>query len=209
MNNSNKRKYSVAKDSDDGISLGSSHSSDAEDYTYESYSDSTEIIDLCTPSPSPPREVRCPPAPLRREKKSGNLLPREVVQDDAADYAEADEITRALLTEEENRQWERAQLECSQYPDWQPISQESAPLDLGTPVPIAEPVPTLVVPHPETEVEVCGECLFRMINQCRYPTVVTQERLGSMFNAYRLTFEVMRVPCGHPNRRPWTNDARI
>jgi len=205
MKNSNKRKYSVAKDSDDGISLGSSHSSDVEDYTYESYSDDTEIIDLCTPPPAPVLEVRCPPAPLRREKKSRALFTREVVQDDDADYAEADEITQTLLNEE----YQRVAQECSQYPDWQPISQESAPLDLGTPVPISEPVPTLVVPHPETDVEVCGECLFRLINQCRYPTVVTQERLGSMFNAYRLTFEVMRVPCGHPNRRPWTNDARI
>jgi len=207
MNNSNKRKYSVAKDSDDGISLGSSHSSDAEDYTYETCSDDTEIIDLCTPPPPMPPLGRkeCPPAPLRREKKSRNLLTREVVQDDDADYAEADEITQTLLNEE----YQRVAQECSQYPDWHPISQESAPLDFGTPSPIAEPVPTLVVPHPETEVEVCGECLFRLINQCRYPTVVTQERLGSMFNAYRLTFEVMRVPCGHPNRRPWTNDARI
>jgi len=209
MNNSNKRKYSGAEDSDDGISVGSSHPSDAEDYTYESYSDSTEVIDLCTPPPSPPREVRCPAAPLRREKKSRNLLTVPVQQDDDADYAEADEITRTLISEEERRNFERIMQDGSQYPDWQPITQESAPLDFGTPVPIVEPVPTLVVPHPETEVEVCGECLFRLINQCRYPTVVTQERLGSMFNAYRLTFEVMRVPCGHPNRRPWTNDARI
>jgi len=190
----NKRKYST----DSGISCGSSSRySDDEDYTTESYSSDEEVIDLCTPPPAPvPRPLN--PPPLRREKRSRNLLegPPALSIDDVLNGV----YTQPVPDAESPPLFTQETLTEDELVPMVPIP----PLDY-----VEEPVPTQVLhvePHPETDVEVCNECLYRMINQCRYPVAIKQVGGGSYLRHFKLTFDVMKVPCGHLNRKPWLNN---
>lgn len=212
----NKRKYTRCE-SDSGISLGSSHESDADDYTYESYSDSddsgsTEIIDLVTPQGTM-APLECPPAPLRREGASTNLLKRqrccEVATDSEDDdwdlRTQEDPVAQALLEEEAAKQ--RLLEDDQAWPESPTVTQRAITLRLAEEEVARQNLDSTtlhVEDHPEVNpAEVCPACYRMMLSTPVYPMKITETETPYWKKVYRVTYEVWMPPCRHSNRKPW------
>lgn len=224
----NKRKYTRCE-SDSGISVGSSHESDDDDYTYESYYDSdesgsTEIIDLVSPQTTidlvTPQgtmaPLECPSAPLRRKGASTNLLKRqrccEVATDSEDDdwdlRTQEDPVAQALLEEEAAKQ--RLLEDDQAWPESPTVSQRATTLRLAEEEVARQRTMNLdsttlhVEDHPEVNpAEVCPACYRMMLSTPVYPMKITETETPYWKKVYRVTYEVWMPPCRHSNRKPW------